>query len=179
MRRRRFDKLLVLDLDETLIHSTESPLSRTPDFTVDPYFVYTRPHLDTFVRTCLAWFETGVWTSATEDYARQVVARIFPDPSVLSFVRSSDAQKTTTQAVKNLSELEKKGYPLEKIVVVDDSPLKHIYHQGNLVCVKEYRGDPADRELPRLTRFLEILGDAPDVRSVDKRFWRDQVQKKP
>jgi carboxy-terminal domain RNA polymerase II polypeptide A small phosphatase len=36
-------KLLILDLDETLIHATSKKLSREPDFIVFDYFVYKRP----------------------------------------------------------------------------------------------------------------------------------------
>jgi RNA polymerase II subunit A small phosphatase-like protein len=36
-------RLLVLDLDETLIYANECPLDRPADFEVAPYFVYLRP----------------------------------------------------------------------------------------------------------------------------------------
>ena len=71
----RFDKLLVLDLDETLIHATAKPQSvgRAGEHAVGPYAVYRRPHLDEFLRTVLEWFDLGVWTSSSPLYATQVV----------------------------------------------------------------------------------------------------------
>ena len=84
------DKLLILDLDETLIYATEEPLDRESDFRVGPYYVYQRPHLEQFVTTCLGWFEVAVWTSSTRAYAIPVIEAIFPDPAALAFVWTSD-----------------------------------------------------------------------------------------
>lgn len=42
-------KLLVLDLDETLIFGTERELERPCDFIVGSYFVYLRPGLESLV----------------------------------------------------------------------------------------------------------------------------------
>lgn len=36
--------LLILDLDETLIHSIETKLDVEPDFYFEPYYVYKRPY---------------------------------------------------------------------------------------------------------------------------------------
>jgi RNA polymerase II subunit A small phosphatase-like protein len=38
------DKLLILDLDETLIHAIEKELQFSADFTIDKFFVYKRPY---------------------------------------------------------------------------------------------------------------------------------------
>ncbi len=43
------DKLLILDLDETLIHATENELNFSADFRFDRYFIYKRPYLDQFL----------------------------------------------------------------------------------------------------------------------------------
>ncbi|MEM7315243.1 MAG: NIF family HAD-type phosphatase, partial [Planctomycetota bacterium] len=40
--------LLILDLDETLIHGSEVRLHRVEDFVVGPFHVYKRPHLGKF-----------------------------------------------------------------------------------------------------------------------------------
>lgn len=58
-------KLLILDLDETLIHGTEHPLERSPDFVVGPYAVYKRPGLSDFLCRMSESFDLAVWTSST------------------------------------------------------------------------------------------------------------------
>jgi NLI interacting factor-like phosphatase len=87
---KRTDKLLILDLDETLIHATETPLVQPSDFSVYTYHVYKRPYLDTFLTTCLDWFDVAVWTSSGAEYATEVVNTIFPEPQALAFVWTSD-----------------------------------------------------------------------------------------
>ena len=45
-------KLLILDLDETLVFAAERPLTREADFRVGPYHVYGRPGLAVFLDQC-------------------------------------------------------------------------------------------------------------------------------
>ena len=68
-------KLLVLDLDETLIHATAKRLAHAEDFRVGPYHVYLRPHLADFVAAMLTTFRVAVWTSSSPDYAHRVLER--------------------------------------------------------------------------------------------------------
>jgi RNA polymerase II subunit A small phosphatase-like protein len=58
-------KLLILDIDETLIYATEASLPRQADFLVGQYHIYKRPFLNVFLKNCLDWFEIAVWTSST------------------------------------------------------------------------------------------------------------------
>src|SRR5438477_464185 len=117
-------KLLVLDLDETLVYASEVPLDRDEDFVVGPYFIYKRPHLDHFVDYALRSFAVGVWTSSGEVYADGVIKTIFP-PKSLQFVWSSDRCTISRDpetgdhyTVKRLDKLKSKGYSLESIIVV-------------------------------------------------------------
>ncbi|SDZ28211.1 carboxy-terminal domain RNA polymerase II polypeptide A small phosphatase [Variovorax sp. YR634] len=176
-------KLLVLDLDETLVHATENALGHDEDFRVGPYRVHLRPHLADFVSNVLAQFKVGVWTASGESYALQIVERIFPS-GTLEFVWSS-ARCTTTrdwttgeyQSIKNLQKLKSKGYPLESIIAVDDTPSKYARSYGNLVTVREFVGDRSDAELPLLATYLTHLADVPNVRRIEKRNWREHIQR--
>jgi TFIIF-interacting CTD phosphatase-like protein len=63
------NKLLILDLDETLLYATAQPPARPADFAVGDYYVYKRPHVDAFLTQCFDWFDVAVWTSASPSYA--------------------------------------------------------------------------------------------------------------
>ena len=174
-------KLLVLDLDETLVHAAERRLDREEDFRVGPYFIYRRPHLDEFLAAMLETFRVAVWTSSGEIYARQVIDRIFP-ADALRFLWSSDRCTLTRdwdtgdyKTLKNLRKLKDKGYLLESVIAVDDTPQKFERSFGNLVTVREFLGDPADVELKLLSAYLKQLAHVPNVRTIEKRLWRDQV----
>lgn len=177
--RKNARKLLVLDLDETLIHAREQPLpGRVEDFHIAPYVVYQRPHLAAFIEAVSQDFDLGVWTSSGEHYAAQVIDRIFP-AGLLKFAWSSDRCTTVRDwatggygNVKDLGKLKKHGYALAAIIAVDDTPSKYARHYGNLVTVREFVGDPDDMELPQLAAYLRTLVPVANVRTVEKRGWR-------
>jgi RNA polymerase II subunit A small phosphatase-like protein len=178
----RFDKLLVLDLDETLIHSVLNRDGLEFDFPVGPYAVRQRPGVREFMRRCLDWFTVGIWTTATEDYAAAVLDFICPDPDRLAFIWCRDRCTTVFDHetremyfVKDLKKLRRRGYDIEKIIVVDDSPEVVSRNTGNAVIVAPYDGSALDDELPQLLRYLEYLGGVDNVRAVDKRGWRDRM----
>ena len=174
-------RLLILDLDETLIHAVEAPLGRPADFQVGPYFAYRRPHLKEFLAWAVEFFEVGVWTSASPDYARIVVDSIFPDhvKSRLRFVWSCDRcvrwfnpDTGDHEWLKDLRKVKRLGWPLDRVVMVDDSPEKLRRNYSNLVRVLPFWGHDDDIELRRLPRFLEWLRAHPDVRLPEKRGWQ-------
>ena len=71
--------LLVLDLDETLIHATEQKLKIDIDFQYANYFVYIRPYLEWFLETMSANFKLAIWSSADDKYVKEIVEKIKPE----------------------------------------------------------------------------------------------------
>lgn len=78
--------LLILDLDETLIHATATKVRDDFDFQVFHYFVYKRPGLENFLTTCAQHFKLAIWSSASDDYVQEVVQRILPTGIALEVV---------------------------------------------------------------------------------------------
>lgn len=175
-------KLLVLDLDETLVFASEAALDRVADIRVAGYHVYKRPHLDTFLDFAFIRFRVGVWTSSGRLYAEPLVAQLMAGRSVefvwssmrCSIARDWDTGGHTTQ--KRLVKLKKLGFELSEMIGIDDTPSKYAQNYGNLVRVSEWNGDLEDDELVHLIRYLGVLGDVPDVRSVEKRNWRQRLK---
>jgi carboxy-terminal domain RNA polymerase II polypeptide A small phosphatase len=174
-------KLLVLDIDETLVFGTEDSLEREPDFIVGPYSIYKRPGLDEFLASVRSLFQIAIWTSSTKPYADEVVPNIIPKDLELSFTwsrerctRRFDSELYEYEWAKNLSKLKRVGYKLEDVLMVDDTPAKLSNHYGNLVRVKPFFGDDSDTELHRLAAYLPSLADVPNVRNIEKRYWRSK-----
>lgn len=172
-------KLLVLDLDETLIFGSEEGLDRPADFDVGPYSIYKRPGVDQFLAKVRSHFRVAVWTSSTQRYAGSVVSNVFPSDLELEFLWSRDrctrkfnAELYEHEWAKNLSKIKRRGFRLEHVLMVDDTPAKLANHYGNLVRVRPFMGDLADQELYALAEYLPSLADAPNVRVIEKRFWR-------
>lgn len=180
------DRLLViLDLDETLVHSPDAPLGSSPTFHVGPHQIYARPHLDLFLVRLFARFRVAVWTAAGRTYASGVLARILPPDASLAFFWAAerctqrfDHETRQYFTVKKLRKVEQQGFDLARVVVVDDSPEKHRLNYGNLVPVTPFVGDPADSELPDLLAYLESIEAVPNVRGIEKRNWRAEAQRR-
>ncbi len=185
------DILLVLDLDETLIHARGMALERPADLQVAGYHVYRRPGLAAFLERCFANFAVGIWSSASDGYVAEIVGQVVPDPGRLEFVWGAsrvtqmrtlphhherygrDLGEFHTQ--KRLKKLTRFGWPLERILIVDDSPEKSAQNYGNAVPVAPFLGDPADGELELLAAYLAQLREEPDFRRIEKRTWRASV----
>jgi RNA polymerase II subunit A small phosphatase-like protein len=171
--------LLILDLDETLVHATRQPLDYAPVSQIGPYAVYLRPGVQDFLESIAGHFRLAVWTSSSATYAEAIVAMLFADASALEFVWSRerctprrDFERDVWVDTKSLHKVKRRGYDLRKVVVVDDTPQKYARSYGNLVIVRPFEGDRADDELTHLAPYLQRLAKEPDVRRIEKRGWR-------
>lgn len=174
--------LLIFDLDETLIHSTEVELNNKCDFRVGRYYTYKRPNVEKLLLYCLKTFDVAVWSSATELYTKTVVQNIFHEVDKLCFIWSRD--KCTYRVdlesdefiwIKNLKKVKKLGFDLDKVIVVDDSPEKLLFNYGNFLRVDPFFGNKNDNELIYLMKYLSVLEKKPNIRAVDKHRWKDQL----
>lgn len=176
--------LLILDLDETILHASEYKL-RDADFHVAGLYVYKRPHLEEFLRELSPYFRFAVWTSSSADYASHMVGRFF-ESYPLNFVwsrvqctRRYDPEMLEAHFVKDLAKVKRKGFDLKRVLIVDDSPEKLLRNYGNLVRVKPFEGNADDDELRHLHGYLISLLPELDFRRVEKRGWRNRAAKGP
>lgn len=177
------EKLLILDIDETLLHSTDVPLPIDHDFMFAHYFVYLRPYVHEFLAFCQAHFKVAIWTAGNEIYADQVVQNLFGQDYALEFVWSRkrctprfnpEDFKYTYQ--KHLKKVKNKGFPLEQVIMVDNTPAKLVKNYGNLVRVKDFKGDQGDDELAILQDYLLHLKTASNIRTIEKRGWQHRAR---
>lgn len=174
--------LLILDLDETLIFAAEKPLEREPDFRVGSYYVYRRPHLDEFLKSCNQDFQIAVWSSSGANYLAAVVEAICPAEISPAFVwgrercvQRYDPEFLETYFAKDLKKVKRLGFSLDRVLIVEDTPQKVERNYGNAIYVCPFYGDPSDSELPKLSRYLRSMATVPNVRCIEKRGWRNQV----
>jgi len=185
-------KLLILDIDETLVH-TEVFYDQNPgndylhpgsyDFKFESsdgeaqYYVIKRPHLKEFLDWAFDNFKVAVWTAAGDIYAKKVLAGIGVDWRTLEFFYTKDNctlkydyETNQYYGVKNLTKLRKK-YNLDEVLIVDDVDLTAVNNYGNLVHIKPFIYDRKDDELFKLKNYLEKIKDAKNFRSIEKRGW--------
>ncbi|KAK3513945.1 hypothetical protein QTP70_032815 [Hemibagrus guttatus] len=163
-------KCVVIDLDETLVHSSFKPISNADfivpveiDGTVHQVYVLKRPHVDEFLQKMGELFECVLFTASLAKYADPVAdlldqwgvfrARLFRESCV--FHRGN--------YVKDLSRL---GRELHNVIIVDNSPASYIFHPENAVPVQSWFDDMTDTELLDLLPFFEGLSKEEDVYGV-------------
>lgn len=175
--------LLILDLDETLLHATETPLEIPYSFTYADYFIYKRPYLEEFLKMISVDFDIAIWSSADDRYVEEIVAKMKPSTVDFTFVwgRSRcttrrDYRLDTYVHEKRLKKVKKQGYAIERMLIVDDSPEKTRDNFGNAIYINPFEGNQDDQELQLLSTYLRSLKDLPNVRSLEKRGWRNQIQ---
>lgn len=185
--------LLILDLDETLMHASPTKLRDDFDFQVFGYFVYKRPGLDAFLLACAGKFQLAVWSSASDDYVAEMVKRIFPETLPLAFVwgrtrctpivmpTMDDAEMYNLDYFshyvysKQLKKVKRLGFDLRQVLIVDDTPAKVRNSYGNAIYPTPYTGAPDDRELEALGRYLDILKTVENTRTIEKRQWQQRL----
>lgn len=170
--------LAILDLDETLVFATENPRRTSFDFRCGQYFVSIRPGVTSFLAQISSLYQLAVWTSSNAPYAQCVVDHVFARDE-LAFVwsrgrctRRFDATLYEEYWIKDLRKVRRRGYQLERVVFVDNTPQKLERNYGNLVKVSSWNGCPADQELKHLARYLAWLAEQPNFRVLEKRGWR-------
>lgn len=171
------NRLLILDVDETLIHGTERELERPADFRVGPYHIYQRPHLERFLKAVSEWYSLAIWSSASPDYVSRIAQTIRPEHVRWEFVwgcercvQRFDPERFETIFVKDLKKVKRLGYDLRHVLFVDDTPAKMQRNYGNAIYVDPYEGE-ADEELSYLTEYLGSIRTVDNYRRLEKRGW--------
>ncbi|XP_032093766.1 CTD nuclear envelope phosphatase 1 isoform X1 [Thamnophis elegans] len=136
-------KILVLDLDETLIHSHHDGVLRPtvrpgtpPDFilkvVIDKhpvrFFVHKRPHVDFFLEVVSQWYELVVFTASMEIYGSAVADKLDNNRSILR--RRYYRQHCTLELGSYIKDLSVVHNDLSSIVILDNSPGAYRSHPG-------------------------------------------------
>ncbi|KAL2258309.1 hypothetical protein VTK26DRAFT_8427 [Humicola hyalothermophila] len=179
-------KTLILDLDETLIHSmskggrmssghmVEVRLNTTyvgvgGQATIGPqhpilYYVHKRPHCDEFLRRVSKWYNLVIFTASVQEYADPVIDWLEADRKYFS-ARYYRQHCTFRHGafIKDLSSVEP---DLSRVMILDNSPLSYMFHQDNAIPIQGWISDPTDSDLMYLIPLLEGLQYVSDVRAL-------------
>ncbi len=173
--------LLILDLDETLIHATETKLAIQHDYKYMDYYIYKRPHVIEFLIEMNSFFKLAIWSSADDTYVNDIVELIKPSEINFEFIWARSRCTTKRDYLldryvqeKRLKKIKKQGFQLEKSLIVDDSPEKTRDNFGNAIYILPYEGNIKDTELITLSNFLTSIKDSENVRRIEKRGWRNK-----
>ncbi|WFC99148.1 protein-serine/threonine phosphatase [Malassezia yamatoensis] len=163
-------KCLVLDLDETLVHSSFKAVPNADfivpveiDNVVHNVHVIKRPGVDEFLRHMGQLYEVVIFTASLNKYADPVIDILDTHRAVHHRLFRESCYNHHGNYVKDLSQL---GRPLHDTIILDNSPTSYIFHPANAVPVSSWFNDPHDTELTDLSPFLQDLVDVDDIRIV-------------
>jgi len=164
-------KCLVLDLDETLVHSSFQKMECSFSLPINlggvKYEVYVlkRPHVDEFIKECAKTYELVIFTASLAEYANPVIDTL--DKAGLikhRLFRESCVLHEGSAYVKDLSRL---GRKLRDCIIIDNSPLSYLFDRYNAIACTSWFGDEEDTELRDLLPVLNgSLSTVKDVRTM-------------
>lgn len=169
-------KTLVLDLDETLVHSSFQEV-KMPDTVLSvlseageqlKIYVKYRPGLSEFLAALAPIYELVVFTASLPNYADQLLDIIDPDRLIQARLFRDSCTKIGNIFIKDLSLL---GRDMSQILLIDvrdiqNSPDASLLQPSNNILVKSYLGESEDMELLRLIPLLKDLARVKDVREL-------------
>ncbi|MCJ1359777.1 MAG: hypothetical protein MMC33_009780 [Icmadophila ericetorum] len=163
-------KCLVLDLDETLVHSSFKILHQA-DFTIPVeiegqyhnVYVIKRPGVDQFMKRVGELYEVVVFTaSVSKQYGDPLLDQLDIHHVVHHRLFRESCYNHQGNYVKDLSQV---GRDLRETIIIDNSPTSYIFHPQHAVPISSWFSDAHDNELLDLIPVLEDLAGS-QVRDV-------------
>jgi Dullard-like phosphatase family protein len=155
---------LVLDIDETLVHASMHPRPGLCYDAVLPInngaefgniYVAFRPHLHTFLRAVAQQFEVVVFTASQQYYADPLMDTIDPDQTLVT--DRLYRQHCVEAPVGRIKDLNLCGRSLDRMVIIDNSPIAYCFQPRNAIPILSWFDDPNDKELLKLIPLLQQL----------------------
>lgn len=154
--------VLVLDLDETLVHTPYDAATGKLGVTID------RPHVREFLREVKAMFdEVVVFTASLSEYSSPLFdlleagieggvfgRRLYREDC--TFVRYEDGREAVVKDLRLL------GEDLSRVRLVDNTPSTFAFQPSCGVHISSFFGDPTDNDL------LRVLGELKELRGAGK-----------
>lgn len=162
-------KCLVLDLDETLVHSSFKILHQA-DFTIPVeiegqfhnVYVIKRPGVDQFMKRVGELYEVVVFTASVSKYGDPLLDQLDIHKVVHHRLFRESCYNHQGNYVKDLSQV---GRDLRETIIIDNSPTSYIFHPQHAVPISSWFSDAHDNELLDLIPVLEDLAGS-QVRDV-------------
>lgn len=164
-------KTLVLDLDETLLHSASYPISK-PDFVLtlsdgSKYYVLKRPYVDEFLERMSSLYEIVIYTAGEKEYSTAVIDALDPNNHISYILYRDHCLNSSLEFEKNLNRL---GRDLKDVIFIDNLDENLRRQRENGLLIRDFYSDRRDRELQKLIPFLEYAATLDDVRPVNRKL---------
>ena len=162
-------KTLVLDLDETLIHSFfDHPPPRAPDISFDIIMDKKKIHVSSILRPGVHEFlenlenlyEIVIFTASLSQYANPLLDFI-DKKGIFKYRLFREHCYCYTNGFGNsfVKDLKKLDREMKNLIIIDNNPKSFMLNKENGVPIKTWMDDSNDKELYKLIPYLIFLGN--------------------
>lgn len=169
-----YKKLLVLDLDETLVHSSFNKVDNA-DMVInisidDPatratvthsVYVYKRPFVDEFLETMSRHYELAIFTASLKVYCDAVMEQLDPQGICTHRLYRNSCVQSNGVFVKDMTLL---GRPLESVIILDNCAASYMFQPENGILAIPFYDDRSDTFLKDIEDTMVRLSRVEDVR---------------
>lgn len=167
--RSSMERTLVLDLDETLVHS-EIIHIKNPDLafplTINGreihFYVRLRPHVKHFLQEVSKNFEVVVFTASSKEYANKIIEHLDPEKKYIKHALYRDS--CIYRKGKYIKDLRILGRDMRKVVMVDNKVKSYIAQPENAIQIDTWLFNREDEELLKVLKVVNGMTSCRDVR---------------
>lgn len=161
---------MILDLDETLVHSSFKP-PPNPSIVLPveiegksfKVYVLVRPGAVEFIKNMQKYYEVIIYTASLSKYADPLMDILDEDRCCSNRLFREHCTHYNQMYVKDLSEL---GRDMKDVIIIDNSPTAYLFQPENALPIVSWYEDLDDTLLYDYQPFLIELSKVDDVRPV-------------
>ena len=158
------EKFLVIDLDETLIHTEISQNSTK---------INIRPFAKDFIFSLSKFYNIFLFTASFKEYAIPIIKKIDSKNLIKKFFFREFCTKINDDVyIKDLSKL---NVNLKDVVIIDNNINSFYFQKENGIPIKNFYDDENDVELIKLIPILKNLAGFFDLRTEIKKFVKNNT----
>ena len=167
-------KSLILDLDETLVHSAFNGFNRKSDIILNINIdgkehiihVLKRPFLDYFLKEISKYYDIIIFTASISQYASPLIDNLDNQRLLRGRLYRQNCIFRNGLYIKDLKQI---GKHLKDIIIIDNNPASYSINQDNGLPILTWYEDINDNELNKLIPLLKYLSNVDDVRKIIKK----------
>ena len=165
-------KTLILDLDETLVHSsTKKGFPNKKNIILNlkiknikyKIFVIIRPFFEKFLSEMSHCYDLYIFTASISNYAKPLIEIIDKNKVIIQVLTRDNCLKVKGVPLKDLSIFNK---DLKDIIIIDNNPVSYALHKNNGIPILTWIDNPNDNELLKLIPILKYMSKVKDVRPI-------------
>ena len=169
-------KTLLLDLDETLVHSSFKPLPINSDIHFNIIYqnkphminVLIRPFVYEFLLKMSKLYEIVIFTASVPQYANPLLNILDKNKCITHRLFRQHCISLYGLFIKDLRRI---GRDLKETILLDNNPISYLVNQDNGLPIKTWHSNKNDQELIKIIPLLEYLAkiEINDVREILKK----------